>query len=83
MSGKHRGTQCCAFGCTKREKKDARSNSAVMIIIYQKTVYKDNSLVSYFLLWFLCYVRSAVFEFITICTILAAEVEINIATKEK
>ena len=27
MSGKHRGTQCCAFGCPKRKKKEARSNS--------------------------------------------------------
>ena len=27
MSGKHRGAQCCAFGCPKRKKKEARSNS--------------------------------------------------------
>ena len=27
MPGKHRGTQCCAIGCPKRKKKEARSNS--------------------------------------------------------
>ena len=27
MSGKHRGAQCCAFGCPKRKKQEARSNS--------------------------------------------------------
>ena len=67
----------------RKRKPEVITKAAVMIIIYQETVYTDIPLVSYFLLLFLCQVRSALFEFVTICTILAAEVEINIGTKEK
>ena len=38
----------------EKGKPEVIAKAAVMIIIYQKTVYMDISLVSYFLLWFLC-----------------------------
>ena len=65
----------------RKSKPEVIAKAAVMITIYQKTM--EISLVSYFLLCFLCQVRSALFEFATICTILTVEVEINIGTKGK
>ena len=86
MSGIDRGTQCCVLGCSKQKKKEARSNSEGSID--DNHLSKDN-IQGHFTRKLFCFMFFMLGQ-ITIrvrnysCrSVLAAEVEINIGTKEK